>query len=74
MDRTAVAPTGSTDGDPDDVGDWESSGILDVTNLFPTDSGEMLFIATVQAHSIRDGVIEDNNLVQGGQLIFISNQ
>ncbi len=72
MDRSAVAPEGSTDGDPDDLGDWESSGILDVTDLFDTAEGERLLFGTVQAHSIRDGIIADDNLVQGGQLIFIS--
>jgi secreted PhoX family phosphatase len=75
MDRSAVAPAGSTDGDPDDLGDWESSGILDVTDLFETAPGETLLLGTVQAHSIRDGLIGgDTNLVQGGQLIFVSNK
>ncbi|MCC6605567.1 MAG: hypothetical protein IT327_20335 [Anaerolineae bacterium] len=45
-----------------------------VTHLFDTAEGELLFIATVQAHSVRDGIIADNNLAQGGQLIFISNR
>ncbi len=72
MDRSAVAPAGSTDGDPDDLGDWESSGILDVTQLFDTTEGERLLFGTVQAHSIRDGIIATDDLVQGGQLIFIS--
>ena len=74
MNRTAVAPTGSTDSAIGDIGNWESSGILDVTNLFPTAEGELLFIGTVQAHSVRDGVIADNNLAEGGQLIFISHR
>lgn len=74
MDRTAVAPTGSTDSAVGDIGNWESSGILDVTHLFPTADGELLFIGTVQAHSVRDGVIADNNLAAGGQLILISHR
>lgn len=74
MDRTAVAPTGSTDSAVGDIGNWESSGIIDVTHLFPTAEGELLFIATLQAHSVRDGMIADNNLVEGGQLIFISHR
>ncbi len=67
MDRSAV-PAGQTDGDPDDLGDWESSGILDVSELFGQDG---LFIADVQAHSIRDGVIASEGLVQGGQLVLL---
>ncbi len=70
MDRSAV-PEGQTDGDPDDLGDWESSGITDVSSLFGSDPGT-LFIFDVQAHSLRDGIIEEANLVQGGQLAFLS--
>jgi hypothetical protein len=74
MDRSVVVPLGSTDGDPTDIGDWESSGILDVTHLFPTVRGQTLLIGNTQAHSIRDGIIADENLVQGGQLFFMSNR
>ena len=69
MDRSAV-PEGQTDGDPDDIGDWESSGIIDVSSLFGSDPGTK-FIFDVQAHSLRDGVIETEGLVQGGQLAFL---
>lgn len=73
IDRSAVLPGGQTDGDPDDIGDWESSGVLDVSNLFDVDAGTLL-IADVQAHSVRDGSIGGNDdLVQGGQLFFIYN-
>ncbi|MGD2074307.1 MAG: DUF839 domain-containing protein [Gammaproteobacteria bacterium] len=72
MNRAAVAPEGSTDGDPDDLGDWESSGIIDVTRLFKSDDADdTLLMGVVQAHSIRDGVIADEDLVQGGQIIFL---
>ncbi|MGK7958740.1 MAG: alkaline phosphatase PhoX [Crocosphaera sp.] len=70
MDRSVVVPVGVTDGDPTDCGDWESSGILDVTELFG--SKERLFVLDVQAHSLRDGIIASENLVQGGQLILMS--
>jgi hypothetical protein len=43
MDRNVVAPAGLPDGDRDDLGDWESSGILDVTHLFDTAPGETPF-------------------------------
>lgn len=72
MNRAAVAPEGSTDNDPDDLGDWESSGVIDVTSLFKTDKAtDTLLLGVVQAHSIRDGIIADKGLVQGGQIIFL---
>ncbi len=73
MDRSAVPgnPIPQTDSDPDDIGDWESSGILDVSDLFDKDDGTF-FLFDVQAHSLRDGIIEDENLVQGGQLGILS--
>ena len=72
MDRSVVVPDGVTDSDPDDCGNWESSGILDVTNLFETTEGERLLILDTQAHSLEDGIIDEQGLVQGGQLIFMS--
>ncbi len=72
MDRSAV-PEGQTDSDPDDIGDWESSGIIDVSTLFEQAPGTR-FIFDVQAHSLRDGIIEYENLVQGGQLAFLTVQ
>jgi hypothetical protein len=47
---------------------------LDVTQLFDTKPGEKLFLSTIQAHSVRDGVIADANLVEGGQLVWLSQQ
>ena len=74
MDRNVVTPVGVTDSDPDDIGDWNSSGIIDVTDLFETRSGEFLLMGNTQAHSIRDGIIGgDANLVQGGQLFFLNH-
>ncbi len=72
VDRAAV-PAGQTDTDPTDLGDWETSGVLDITHLFPTKGGETLLIADVQAHSLRGGAIDSENLVEGGQLVMISN-
>lgn len=69
MDRSAV-PTGQSDRSPDDIGNWESSGIIDVSTLFGEDPGQ-LFLFDVQAHSLRDGAIADSGLVQGGQLAFL---
>ena len=74
MNRSVVLPVGTTDRLPDIIGKWESSGILDVTNLFETRVGERLLLATVQAHSIRDGMIQDDNLGESGQLVFLKNR
>lgn len=69
MDRTAV-PAGQTDGNPADFGNWESSGILDVSELFGL-AGGSLFIGDVQAHSIGLG---SSALVEGGQLFLLARE
>ena len=72
IERSVVLPTGSTDQGPGVIGAWESSGILDVTHLFDARVGERVLLATVQAHTIRDGLIAKHRLVEGGQLILLS--
>jgi hypothetical protein len=74
INRSVWLPDGTTDSRPDILGAWESSGLLDVTQLFDTKPGEKLFLSTIQAHSVRDGVIADANLVEGGQLVWLSQQ
>lgn len=70
MDRTALYPP-DADNDPDEF--WESSGVLDVTGLFPTRPGETLLVSDVQAHGITGGGIGgEADLVEGGQLFFLS--
>jgi serralysin len=84
IDRTAV-PAGQTDSSPTDIGNWETSGILDISTLLGNNPGEV-FITDVQAHSIRDGSIitatnvdgnndgtktRQENLVEGGQLSLL---
>ncbi len=84
VDRSAL-PAGQTDPTPNDIGNWETSGILDVSNLFGAKPGE-LFVFDTQAHSLRDGSIitasnvdgngdgtktAGENLVEGGQLSFL---
>ncbi|MEA5583312.1 alkaline phosphatase PhoX [Nodularia harveyana UHCC-0300] len=84
IDRSGV-PAGQTDPNPTDIGNWESSGILDVSTLFGNAPGTQ-FIYDVQAHSLRDGDIinkpgidtdgdgtveANDNLVQGGQIGFL---
>jgi hypothetical protein len=70
MDRDAI-PEGQTDSEPEDIGNWESSGILDVSSLFNENPGSR-FIYGVQAHSLEDGFIASEELVQGGQLAFLT--
>lgn len=73
VDRTAVAPLGTTDGAPGDIGNWETSGVIDVTGLVPTLPNERLLLITVQAHSLVNGPIGDNALLdEGGQLVLLS--
>ncbi len=71
VNRDAV-PTGQTDSDPLDLGDWETSGIIDVTDEFDA-KGERLLFINAQAHSLGGGVIDSANLVQGGQFLFLSH-
>jgi hypothetical protein len=56
IDRTAV-PTDQIDTDPLDLGDWETSGVIDVSNLFDADDDETLLFYNVQAHALRGGPI-----------------
>ena len=84
VDRTAL-PATQTDPSSTDIGNWETSGILDVSTLFGAKPGE-LFVFDVQAHSLRDGSIitatnidgngdgtktRQENLVEGGQLSLL---
>jgi hypothetical protein len=74
IDRSAV-PVDYGQSDPraaggpnSDPGNWESSGIIDVSAFYGADPGTY-FLASVQAHSLVDGNIAGNaGLVQGGQL------
>lgn len=69
-DRSTVLPLGSTDTNPGDVGNWESSGIIDVSSLFGEVPGE-LFLFDLQAHSVNNGLISSKQLYEGGQLCFL---
>ncbi len=75
VNRTVVLPLDATDAGAGTLGVPETSGVLDVTAFFPTQRGETLLLATVQAHGIQDGSIGGNPLLdEGGQLIFLTNQ
>jgi secreted PhoX family phosphatase len=70
VDRAAV-PSGQVDIDPLDLGDWETSGVIDVTDEFDA-VGERLLFLNAQSHSLGGGIIDSANLVQGGQFLFLS--
>jgi secreted PhoX family phosphatase len=71
IDRTVIQPRDAADVQPDRLGMWESSGILDITEYFPAATGSVL-IATVQAHTLRGGALGDaSELVQGGQILLL---
>ena len=64
-------PVGSTDSLPG-LGDWETSGVLDVSALFGRAQGA-LFISDVQAHGINLASFAGGSLAEGGQLFFLEN-
>ncbi|MFM7265163.1 MAG: alkaline phosphatase PhoX, partial [Cyanobium sp.] len=72
IDRSAV-PTayGQSDSAPADIGNWESSGILDLSPIYGAAPGSM-FLANVQAHSLSNGnILGSGYLVEGGQLVVL---
>lgn len=74
MDRSVVVPIGTRDLNRETIGAWESSGVLDVTGLFPTRTGARLLIADVQAHGVEDGPITADKLVESGQLLLLRKE
>ena len=82
LDASVADPTKAVDTDAGKGGEWESSGILDVSRLFGEEGGT-LFLFDVQAHGIEDqptsggdpnSLIFDageGSLVEGGQLLFL---
>ena len=72
IDRSAV-PTayGQSDSAPTDIGNWESSGILDVSSLYGAAAGSY-FLSDVQAHSLTNGnIVGGHYLGEGGQINLI---
>jgi len=79
LDGSIATPNAAVDVDAGDAGAWETSGILDVSSLFGEAAGT-LFLFDVQAHGIEDqnnfnasSRINDGDLVEGGQLLFLEN-
>ncbi len=80
IDRAAVPSVyGQSDSAPTDYGNWESSGIIDVSAIYGEAAGSML-LGDVQAHSLGDNSVSKTGniggsgyLVEGGQLNLIQN-
>ena len=74
MDRLAPLPVGAYDADPDDLGDWESSGVIDVSDFFSDATGTTLLF-NVQGHSVKGdlygGDAVNLGLAEGGQLLLL---
>jgi hypothetical protein len=80
LDGSVNPPQRAVDVDAGSAGEWESSGILDVSTLFDEEPGT-LFLFDVQAHGIEDqedfnptSRINDGDLVEGGQLLFLERK
>ena len=76
LNRQAILPDGQEDGVFSGIplqfllGVWESSGIIDVSDIFGEKKGG-LFLLNVQAHGTTGGAITSENLVEGGQILFL---
>lgn len=77
VDPSIEFPNLAVDQDSGRAGEWESSGIIEVTDLFG--STDRMFLVDVQAHGIDDqdevnaqSRINDDDLVEGGQLILLT--
>ncbi|MEM7591814.1 MAG: hypothetical protein AAF383_09905 [Cyanobacteria bacterium P01_A01_bin.83] len=68
VNRDVVLPFGSFDDAADDPGEWETSGTLDVSDLFGEEPGSLI-LADLQA-DIKGGTINELDLVNGGQIFF----
>ena len=80
LDGSIANPSDAVDVDAGAAGEWESSGIIDVSKLFYKRPGS-LFLFNVQAHGIEDQTdfnadsrINDSDLVEGGQLLFLEKK
>ena len=71
MNRDAVLPAGQKDGEAGSNGAWESSGMIDVSELYGNKPGTDFFF-NVQAHGVTGGAVSDLNLVEGGQILKLS--
>lgn len=74
VDRKAALPAGQTDSAASAaiVGNWETSGIQDVSSLYGHPAGTDFFL-DVQAHGVTGGTIDTLKLVEGGQIDYVTS-
>ncbi len=74
VDRNAALPTGQAESAASKavVGNWETSGIQDVSNLYGHPAGTDFFL-DVQAHGVTGGTIDSLKLVEGGQIDHVTS-
>ncbi len=69
----SFTPVGTVDTAPDDLGNWETTGVLDVTSLF--NSRTTMLLVNIQAHSMQGDLFGGSNisreLVAGGQIVLL---
>ena len=72
IDRSAVPSSyGQSDSATSDIGNWESSGMLDVSSIYGSAPGRF-FLSDVQAHSLTNGnLVGSHYLNEGGQINLI---
>lgn len=74
----AGVPLGQFDPLPNDKGNWETSGVLDVSKYLATEAGEVVLVLDVQAHSLKSDLgnglaknaAQGADLVEGGQFVL----
>ena len=66
INRNGGLPAGVTDTNTS-IGGWETSGIIDVSDLYGHVAGTDFFVS-VQAHGTTGGTITSQNLVEGGSI------
>ena len=72
INRSAI-PISAVDTDPNDLGNWETAGPVDVTSLIRARA--TVLVVTVQAHSMKGDLVggssAERELVEGGQLLIL---
>jgi 2',3'-cyclic-nucleotide 2'-phosphodiesterase / 3'-nucleotidase / 5'-nucleotidase len=71
VDRAAKLPPGQYDGMAMEIGAWETSGIVDVSEEMDAPGSEVWFLLDVQAHGVYGGAIHSQALAEGGQLLLL---
>lgn len=71
VNRAGTLPAGVTDSLAANIGDWETSGIIDVSQFYGHAPGTDFF-TTVQAHGTGNGIISTLGLAESGSIVHIT--